>query len=185
MTGLKDSVHASLDCKAYSPSNSDHSEQQVLLWRKDFVVIAGRSYGYCGGAHGYFDHGATIYDTQTGEPEKIDTWFKEYLIEYAEDGSLKPFPAQKLMKAVTKQYLLQREGVVTDSGMKAQECLESESVHFSNAYAWPTEKGMVFQGIPDRHIVSACGEDVLVPYSVVMPYLSAHGKARVISIGIK
>lgn len=188
LTQLKAAVSGSLQCKEQDEKWGDDGEKKVLMWERDFVVISESGGGYCGGAHGYFDHEAIVYDLGSGAPEKIDTWFNgkyswiQDSMEYANDGNVKPIP--KLWEAVTKRYLAMRSKLVTgarDKEIETNECLES--VVFSSTYTWPTQNGLVFHAIPRAYADSPCDEDVLIPYHLVMPYLSEHGKARVHSIG--
>ncbi len=202
LKNLKRAVSSNLTCREISPKYGYEVTTKILMWEKDFVVTQEALKGDCGNTDdGGFDY--ETYNLADGALENLDDWFREeerfrsYNVsgifkedgseesaEISEDDEINAFVSKpSLIGELVKHYLEQRKDTVADSVGDAKECLKE--VTFSTKFARPSPDGMIFQAMPDRNLVRACKEEVLIPYSVVLPYLSDYGKARLSSISIK
>ncbi len=78
---LDEALQTSIACSSLGrisrgrDSDFEHaSEQHILDWNDQFVVLAETSGGYCGGPHPYADSGVNIYRTETGALEDMSSW---------------------------------------------------------------------------------------------------------------
>ena len=135
------------------------SEKSMIAWNKGFVVIGESSSQYCGGAHPNYSEGATTYNLQTGKVEDVSQWLAG---SYKEDIP-KDSPLGKTMMKIYRQW---------------DDSCDGESIALSGGSVWPTRGGITFRPSAS-YADTACIHEIIVPYSVIAPYLSSLGKASV------
>ncbi|MCC6925086.1 hypothetical protein [Novosphingobium sp.] len=143
-----------------------------------FVRALDRSSGYCGGAHPYWGYSWMNFDRQTGLPIVIDRWFARQAVRKqnypSTDGaSLNPGPA--LLRAIMRRYRQDQK----EDGDECRTSLAEQATWSVGVSA----KGLIFT--PELpHVMQACSDDLLVPYSELAPHLSVEGKAAIARLGL-
>ncbi len=166
--GLDEALQTSTACSSSGRISRgvDHdfehaSEQHLVEWNDQFVVIGGSAWGDCGGPHPYADAEVKTYRTATGALEDIASWL---VPAYASGIS----PASPLGKRLLERYKKLR-------GPDEQACVDA--VSFSASDAWPSKDGMTFHAsVPDA--LSGCEERVTLAPPVLAPFLSTAGQAN-------
>ncbi|WP_197325404.1 hypothetical protein [Ralstonia solanacearum] len=166
--GLDEALQTSTACSSSGRISRgvDHdfehaSEQHLVEWNDQFVVIGGSAWGDCGGPHPYADAEVSTYRVSTGGLEAISSWL---VPAYASGIS----PASPLGKRLLERYKKLR-------GPDEQACVDA--VSFSASDAWPSKDGMTFHAsVPDA--LSGCEERVTLAPPVLAPFLSTAGQAN-------
>lgn len=143
--------------------NHGHYETygKIIDWNKEYIVIYGGYYQYCGQAHGDGGYGGSIFNLNTGKLVKTDRWIQTSAITnnfYNEIDVNKP-----LGKYLTKLYIAQA----------GEDCLEA--IHFYPE-TWATKRGLHFYAIAHSYAERACNSEIRVPFKIAMPFLTTEGK---------
>lgn len=134
--------------------------QQVAAWNDRYVVITTGYGGYCGGAHPYSGTDASVFDTGTGVEVAPATWL---LPTYRESIDLQT----PLGRLLIGRYLSKEDGET--------ECLDKVAANGHRMH--PVREGLVFEVAATAYVYTPCTRDVTVPWSQVMPFLGAEGRA--------
>ncbi len=126
-----------------------------VFWTSRWLTLAGSAETDCGGPHPNHNSFYTTWDLKRGKTADLWTWF---------DGEKKEASA-----ALNKVIIAHSQG--------NDECTEviAENKDYS---LHPAKDGMVFfPQLP--HVAIGCEDDIVVPYSRLLPFLTATGKREV------
>ncbi len=141
---------------------------EPIVWSQDFIVqLDNLPDTYCGGAHTFSQQNYIVWDLAGGE--RIDTW------SWIDGGAalLKLTDTDDGEQVATsfRQLLHDRHPRNTAD----DQCAEVMNVMGINA-PYPTARGLTFP-TDFFHAMRACGNDVLLTWAQVAPYLSEAGQA--------
>lgn len=141
-----------------------------------FLTAKSYSDQSCGGPHPNSDHSWGIFDRTTGKLLDLARWFS------VKGKSKTPFSATEAGFSQLQITPALRRAVMRRMKLEP-DCREGIS---SNDYWYLglTSKGMVFAPALPR-VAMACGEDVVVPFADLAPFLSPYGKANLARLGLR
>jgi hypothetical protein len=157
------------DSLGYSPREGyfDESLRPVLITSR-WLSVAHHWDGYCGGAHPDSTNGYRTFDLTGGEEVDLHGWFNDTAVE-------RQHLAEVNEDIVTMRPAL-RDFILRGWTPEDPECRE---VIAGQDY-WSiglTPRGMAFS--PDLpHVVQACGEEFVLPFGRLGPFLTAEGAAN-------
>lgn len=138
-----------------------------IEWNARFIVLQDSlPETYCGGAHGFYDTSYVTWSLEAGR--KVDTWSwiaggqGAVATVPQKDGSSRPTP---LFAALVKAH---------PRNVKDDECAEFIGQMTVDSPIG-TAKGLVFPN-SFGHAIRVCGEDIVVPWATVAPFLSPAGR---------
>lgn len=138
-----------------------------------FLTVRVSTGGFCGGAHPSYGYNWRTYDRRTGKALVPGRWFKPQALpsEYAggEDGNV------QVSEALRRVFLRRFR-------FDSSECRDAASQQeFWNIGL--TAKGLIVSpSLP--HAIQACGDDAVVPFADLAPYLSTAGKTEMVRLGL-
>ena len=151
--------------------SSDEILRPVLVTSR-WLSVAHHWDGYCGGAHPDSTNSYRTFDLTSGEEVDLTSWFSDtaferrHLDEVDEDIVTMRPPLRDFILAGWRPDDEECTGVLADRD------------YWSIGL---TPRGMAFS--PDLpHVVQACGEEFVIPFSRLRPHLTAEGSARLVEI---
>ncbi|WP_148296217.1 hypothetical protein [Methylophilus sp. OH31] len=143
------------------------STYKIIDWNTAYLVLYSSWEQYCGQAHPLYSAGGNVFSLQTGHEVDTSKWLKQNTLL---DTKFKQIDKNKpLGKLLEKRYLASLEKEMVES------C--TASVDFYN-FPWVTRAGFFFR-TSSSYAANACNSDVLIPFSLINPYLTQTGKRAI------
>jgi len=143
------------------------STDKIIDWNKEYLILYSNSEQYCGQAHPSYSNGGNVFSLQTGHQVDTSQWLKQNILV---DTKFKQIDKDKpLGKLLEKRYLASLEKEMVES------C--AASVSFYN-FPWITRAGFFF-GTSISYAAQACNREVMIPFSLINPYLTQTGKMAI------
>lgn len=155
-----------------------------VFWNAQWISFVTTTSGYCGSAHPFSDTSYSNWNLSTGQEVNLWTWIKNSKKKdgYPEFDSfyLNYSAPEPLNKIITKRAIKQRVAHYPKGINEKDDCLET--IKNNNEYQIRLGKsGMIFsQGFPQAAL--ACVDDIEIPYSQLMPFLTKYGKEAAVAI---
>lgn len=167
--GWKWCLRAAAEHSAFEGSLARSIEPQLVTSR--LLSVVSRTESYCGGAHPSMSSVPTLFDRRSGNVVNLYDWFRPDAVvrEKVEgyDDTLDG-PGPQLLKLVLKH---DPRFAPDDDCSESLETTEWWKIEL-------TAKGMSFQ--PELpHVIQACGDEALVPFAALAPFLNTTGKQEV------
>lgn len=136
---------------------------------------------FCGGAHPNNEITLAVYDRASGAEVDPSTWFKRRALVFYDFGSELGLKPQKRPIADLSAALAKAVRAHWPARGDEDECNLPDEL---GGFGWDiglTRKGPVF--VPQLpHVIFACTEEVVIPWSEARPFLSAEGRAVAASL---
>jgi hypothetical protein len=157
----------------WSGTGAGHNSSfnQIKLWGDRWLVVSFSTENYCGGAHPNSWSSDFTFDLRTSRKANLSAWFKGLKNDSGERYNISPqITLGKSLHKLVRSY----SQAFKD---KNEDCLNSFESYNSHSISL-TKQGISFSPVLAR-VVQACGEDIVVPYSKLTPFLSPLGKQEV------
>ena len=143
------------------------STDKIIDWNKEYLTLYSNSEQYCGQAHPFYSHGGNVFSLQTGHQVDTSQWLNQNILV---DTEFKQIDKDKpLGKLLEKRYRASLEKEMVEA------C--TESVSFYN-FPWITRAGFFFS-TSTSYAAQACNREVVIPFSLITPYLTQTGKMAI------
>ena len=154
--------------------SSDESLRPVLIAGR-WLSVAHHWDGFCGGAHPDSSNSYRTFDLTSGNEVDLHSWFNDAAVE-------RQHLAEVNEDIVTVRPAL-RDFVLSGWTPEDPECRDviRDQEYWSIGL---TPRGMAF--LPDLpHVVQACGEEFLVPFARLGPFLTTEGAANLRDLAVE
>jgi hypothetical protein len=159
------------------------SSISLLFWNERWVSLAQNSNGDCGGAYPFADINRSTWALRTGTPVNLWTWIAESRKPDAlpddddYDYDFNYAAPEKLNRLIVAKAVKARLAFNPKEAQDVPNCLDALTTNTEYDITLGT-KGLVFSHhFP--HVVQACGDDIEIAYSRLLPFLNAEGKKQV------
>lgn len=147
---------------------------EPTMFGRRYLSVDHHNGGYCGGAHPYSGTDARTFDLSTGLEIDLNDWLTPRAIRRERYAGTSD--EAKMVTPAFRAFLL--------AGWKHPDRAECQEI-FEQAEFWDialTRTGLGFTpSLP--HVAQACGEEVVVPWTRLQPYLNPTGQKAVAAIG--
>lgn len=160
----------------------DYSSSIALLfWNERWVSLAQNSSGDCGGAYPFSDTNRSTWALSTGAPVDLWRWIaasrKPDALPDDGAGYFNYAAPEELYRLIAAKAVKARLAFNPREAQEVSNCLDALTTYTEYEITLGT-KGLVFSHrFP--HVSQACDDNIEIPYSQLLPFLSAEGKKQV------
>ena len=163
---LSQRIVESYECiQSDSPGEFIDRKDEIKYFKDGLIAIGETFNGTCGGPYPASSLTVFTYDAMTGEDIDTSQWIR------LEKGNFPP----ELLRLIAGIEFAPRNGNSPEDEAGVAECRAAWLDQDAGFVVWPAVAGLYFS--PQfPHVIQACGDDVLVPFKRLEPFLSDAGR---------
>jgi hypothetical protein len=164
-----------LSATTYDGSYGETLEPVMLT--RDWLSFSHSSGGYCGGAHPFGSSSMLTFDLRTGDKIDLQNWLNLKALDPKGDPAQGYWGEDASLSDALRKFLVEYKPAEDEQDAECKVAARE-----SNYWDIGLERnGMSFTpGMP--HVMTACANPILVPYTKLSPYLNKTGEIGVASV---